>query len=158
MTEILRMSEDTWFAGIHRQDTDNRPTYVVECIPAGGFVSIPLKDGFITIEAQELYFRITNTMNHSSICVPLSQIQVAAQVVGVCLQDEPMEDCVPVSITKEELYEKSKVTGVDPYSPVPGGGYICRGCSQQKSLGGCLEPGVKLERFNDNLEYCSKVL
>lgn len=151
------------FCGINREDVlKPRPRYVVRFHGEGKTIVIGDNDGFVHKECDEPLISISNSLSSSNIYIKMSQIVEAAKNSGyeiTCTKVFEGRD----TLTPDDLYKLSNSVGLDVHQPVIGRGRVCHNClNHYKNIpipidisGPCNHSGnVKLERYNDGMEYC----
>ncbi len=152
---LVKMSDKTSFVGINREDlSKHRPKYAIDFIPKGNSVNIPVNDGFKGVrETDEHFFSAKSGYSNESVIFSLSQLDDSMKQHGLKLSVEEAEVVPPPTI--EEMYEMSKLVGLEQFQPGRGAGRICRGCDKVMSGKACkISENITLERFNDGIEYC----
>lgn len=155
--KLIKMSKDTRFVGINREDEKSfRPGYIMEFFPVGSKdVTVAVSDGFISMKAEEPYFIAKSCYSQHSVTFSMSQLNNSMAKHGFKFV---IESIPPVSDDGvERMYERSKSTGLCRFQPMKGGGRICLSCPSLGPAKECkIGDEVIIERFNDNIEYCYK--
>jgi hypothetical protein len=155
--KLVKMSQDTKFVGINREDESKfRPGYIIEFIPEGRNVNVPVNDGFRGMEADEPYFVARSCYSSRSVVFSVSQLNNAMKQYGFEFELKSIPSIL-VEDDFNSMYEKSKLTGLCGFKPLLGGGKICELCEFNNS-NGCVKKYAILERFNDGIEYCYEMI
>lgn len=153
-SKLIKMSKDIKFVGINREDEKTfRPGYIMECTPAGKETSVPISDGFISIVAEEPYFKAKSCYSQHAVTFSITQLNNSMAKYGLKLNIESITPIPDDDV--EQMYNKSKVTKLCRFQPGKGGGRICKSCSHLNLDKECeIRDKVIIERFNDGIEYC----
>lgn len=159
--EFVKISENAriWH-GINRESLEQeRPVYTVSYMEVGSELGLSCNGGYYHKVSEEPCWTINNGYcSKSELTVSLSELNNAMKYYGMKLNIEQLPESVPFP-TSKEMYDKSKSLGLERFQPGKGSSKICLSCKHNKRRHECaIKDDVKLERFNDGIEYCSKVL